>query len=249
MIRIHFKSLLIGVLLIMSSIIFMGAYDVLDRFKKIQAKEIQIIDEQGLVVLSLSDFSRTIEKLEERIIELENKEADPTDNSIYDNFENKWAIISKKIDALSSDFLILEDDLEIIKNLKGGVSDELDKQSSDLSRIDREAVRYHRLVKRIEDKVARMDEDIKNINGNCATPDQLVDYLSSYPHVDPEPWVAQEGCAPLLLNCPDLCDDIQAIIDDFEEDKAEFFYKYYKASRRAEQDMKNEKKKKKKKNN
>ena len=61
-----------------------------------------------------------------------------------------------------------------------------------------------------------------------------------------------KGSICKLLSTSELSDNINNLIkgfsdlvDDFEDNKSEYFYKYYKATRQAEKDIKKEEKKKK----
>ena len=61
-----------------------------------------------------------------------------------------------------------------------------------------------------------------------------------------------KGSIGKLLSTSELSDNINNLIkgfsdlvDDFEDNKSEYFYKYYKATRQAEKDIKKEEKKKK----
>ena len=47
------------------------------------------------------------------------------------------------------------------------------------------------------------------------------------------------------LNLNDLIKGFSDLVNDFDANKADYFYKYYKATRQAEKDLKKEEKKKK----
>ena len=55
--KINRKNLLFGIMIPIIAIMLMGAYDVLDRYKMLKAKDIQIIDDEGRVILSLADVA------------------------------------------------------------------------------------------------------------------------------------------------------------------------------------------------
>ena len=56
----NLKSLLLGAMIPIIAMLFMGAISVLERYHTIKAKEIQLIDEEGLIVLSLSDYHKDV---------------------------------------------------------------------------------------------------------------------------------------------------------------------------------------------
>ena len=56
----NLKSLALGAMIPIIVMLFMGAISVLERYHTIKAKEIQLIDEEGLIVLSLSDYHKDV---------------------------------------------------------------------------------------------------------------------------------------------------------------------------------------------
>ena len=52
-------------------------------------------------------------------------------------------------------------------------------------------------------------------------------------------------CSGKTININNLVKGFSDLVDDFEDNKSEYFYKYYKATRQAEKDIKKEEKKKK----
>jgi hypothetical protein len=56
----NLKSLLLGAMIPIIAMLFMGAISVLERYHTIKAKEIQLIDEEGHIVLSLSDYHKDV---------------------------------------------------------------------------------------------------------------------------------------------------------------------------------------------
>jgi len=58
--NLNFKSLILGAMIPIIVMLFIGAISVLERYHTIKAKEIQLIDEEGNIVLSLSDYHKDV---------------------------------------------------------------------------------------------------------------------------------------------------------------------------------------------
>ena len=58
--NLNLKSLILGAIIPIIVMLFIGAISVLERYHTIKAKEIQLIDEEGNIVLSLSDYHKDV---------------------------------------------------------------------------------------------------------------------------------------------------------------------------------------------
>ena len=58
--NLNLKSLILGAMIPIIVMLFIGAISVLERYHTIKAKEIQLIDEEGNIVLSLSDYHKDV---------------------------------------------------------------------------------------------------------------------------------------------------------------------------------------------
>ena len=78
--KLNRKSLFFGAMLPIIAIIFMGGVNVLERYHTIKAKEVQLIDDNGNTILSLSKLPSVlnakddvVHKADRRISDLENQ--------------------------------------------------------------------------------------------------------------------------------------------------------------------------------
>ena len=58
--NLNLKSLILGAMIPIIVMLFIGAISVLERYHTIKAKEIQLIDEEGNIVLNLSDYHKDV---------------------------------------------------------------------------------------------------------------------------------------------------------------------------------------------
>ena len=127
--KINRKSLLFGIMLPIIAIMFMGAYDVLDRYKMIRAEDIQIIDGEGAVILSLANLAE--------MVNAPKKEAENYDGEMesfrgqLNDINSKISLMNKKLSSSNS----LEEQVASLQSMAGSINDlnaKIDKSIADL---------------------------------------------------------------------------------------------------------------------
>lgn len=126
------------------SILFIGAYDVLDRYKMLKAQDIQIIDADGKVILSLADVS---EKLNEQ-------EKEGVDYS----YDIKY--LNKQIESVLE--ITSELKSEVNSARKNSTNDSMDKIDDLYNQLDS----YDNKIDNIILKVEMLDNDILSVSDN-----------------------------------------------------------------------------------
>jgi len=127
--KINRKSMLFGALLPIVAIMFMGAYDVLDRYKMLKAQDIQIVDAEGTVVLSLADLAETLNAPKEEALNYD-QEIAAFENQLND-MNSKISLMNKKLSSSNS----LEEKVASLQSMAGSINDlnaKLDKNISNL---------------------------------------------------------------------------------------------------------------------
>jgi len=124
--KINRRSMLFGALLPIVAVMLMGAYDVLDRYKMIKAQDIQLIDGEGKVILSLSDLVG----MDQDATAEDNGEIEAFENQLND-MNTKISLMNKKLNSSNS----LEEKVASLQSMSSSINDlnvKLDKSISDL---------------------------------------------------------------------------------------------------------------------
>ena len=126
------------------SILFIGAYDVLDRYKMLKAQDIQIIDTDGKVILSLADVSEKLNKQEKEGVDY--------------SYDIKY--LNKQIESLLE--VTSELKSEVNSARKNSTNDSMDKIDDLYNQLDS----YDSKIDNIILKVEALDDDILSVSDN-----------------------------------------------------------------------------------
>ena len=112
--KINRRSMLFGALLPIVAVMLMGAYDVLDRYKMIKAQDIQLIDGEGKVILSLSDLVG----MDQDATAEDNGEIEAFENQLND-MNTKISLMNKKLNSSNS----LEEKVASLQSMSSSIND------------------------------------------------------------------------------------------------------------------------------
>ena len=146
MINYNRKNIMFGTLVTLFVLLSIGAYDVLDRYKVLKAQDIQIIDKDGNLILSLADISNYLKA----------DKIEPKDFS-YD-----ISSIFKSIDILESQISLLSSDVSKLNSTLDQVQSNQTLLSSDVSKLSISQMSNISLKSEISDLVNKYNQLIND---------------------------------------------------------------------------------------